>query len=230
MPIPFPRPQRDRSSPAGPRRIAAVATVALLLAATTADAAVYRYVDPLGRTYFTDQPEHGGYRKLVMTWKGWREPSYDARQFHANQRRFAPLLAEKAREYALSDALLHAVVTAESAYDPDALSSAGAVGLMQLMPATAARFGVTNRNNPRANVDAGSRYLKELLALFDDDLKLALAAYNAGENAVLRHGRRIPPYPETRAYVDKVLATYRRYTEQRPEAFDTDASLNGDAR
>ena len=231
MPSPHPETPHGRSVPARPRRsAAALAAVALLCAGATADAAIYRYVDKQGRVHFTDQPDHGGYRKLIKTWKGWREPSYDARQFLANKRRFAPLMAEIAREHALSDALLHAVVTAESAYDPDALSSAGAVGLMQLMPATAARFGVTNRNDPRANVDAGTRYLKELLALFEGDLALALAAYNAGENAVLRHGRSIPPFPETRAYVNKVLATYRRYTEQRPEAFDAGASRNGAAR
>ena len=99
----------------------------LLLAPATTAAAVYRYIDKQGRVYFTDKPEHSGYRKLVQTWKGWREPSFDARQFRANQRRFAPLLAEIAREQRLPDALVHAVVTAESAYDPDALSSASKI-------------------------------------------------------------------------------------------------------
>ncbi len=186
----------------------------LLLAPATTAAAVYRYIDKQGRVYFTDKPEHSGYRKLVQTWKGWREPSFDARQFRANQRRFAPLLAEIAREQRLPDALVHAVVTAESAYDPDALSSAGAVGLMQLMPATARRFGVTNRNNPRDNVTGGTRYLRVLIDLFGNDLRLALAAYNAGENAVIRHGRKVPPYPETQRYVRKVLDYYRKYRDE----------------
>ncbi len=186
----------------------------LLLAPATTAAAVYRYIDKQGRVYFTDKPEHSGYRKLVQTWKGWREPSFDARQFRANQRRFAPLLAEVAREQSLPDALVHAVVTAESAYDPDALSSAGAVGLMQLMPATARRFGVTNRNNPRDNVTGGTRYLRVLIDLFGNDLRLALAAYNAGENAVIRHGRKVPPYPETQRYVRKVLDYYRKYRDE----------------
>lgn len=185
-----------------------------LLLVPLGHAAVYRYVDEQGRVYYTDQPEHDGYRKLVKTWKGWREPSFDARQFRQNQKRFAPLIAEVSRTYNLPDALLHAVVTAESAYDPDALSSAGAVGLMQLMPATARRFGVGNRNNPRANVDGGTRYLKLLLEQFGNDLRLALAAYNAGENAVIRHGRKIPPYPETQRYVRKVLDYYRKYREE----------------
>ena len=186
----------------------------LLLAPATTAAAVYRYIDKQGRVYFTDKPEHSGYRKLVQTWKGWREPSFDVRQFRANQRRFAPLLAEIAREQRLPDALVHAVVTAESAYDPDALSSAGAVGLMQLMPATARRFGVTNRNNPRDNVTGGTRYLRVLIDLFGNDLRLALAAYNAGENAVIRHGRKVPPYPETQRYVRKVLDYYRKYRDE----------------
>ncbi|MDX1594482.1 MAG: lytic transglycosylase domain-containing protein [Gammaproteobacteria bacterium] len=200
-----------------PRTLAASVAclfLSLLLSAPPAQAAVYRYVDEQGRVHYTDKPEHDGYRKLVRTWKGWREPSYDYRQFHANQARFTPLLAEIADRYGLPDSLLHAIVSAESAYDPDALSSAGAVGLMQLMPATARRYGVTNRQNPRANVDGGTRYFLELLALFGNDMTLALAAYNAGENAVIRHGRRVPPYPETRNYVRKVLEYYRRYREE----------------
>jgi len=210
--------------------VAACALVMLLLITAPADAAVYRYVDKQGQVHFTDQPKHPGYRKLVKTWKGWRQPSYDARQFRQNQKRFAPLIAEKAREYQLPDALLHAIITAESAYDPDALSSAGAAGLMQLMPATARRFGVANRNNPRANVDGGTRYLKKLLGMFDNDMQLALAAYNAGENAVIRNGNRIPPYPETRNYVRKVMDYYRRYTRKRPDAFGAPVTAGGPVR
>ncbi len=114
----------------------------------------------------------------------------------------------------MPDSLVHAVVTAESAYDPHALSSAGALGLMQLMPATAKRFGVSDRKNPRANVYAGTRYLKQLLGMFDNDVRLALAAYNAGENAVIKYDNQIPPYPETQNYVRKVLKYYRQYREQ----------------
>jgi soluble lytic murein transglycosylase-like protein len=86
---------------------------------------------------------------------------------------------------------------------------AGAVGMMQLMPDTARRYGVANRNDPIANIAGGSRYLRDLLHLFDSDVTLALAAYNAGENAVLQHGRKIPPYDETRLYVRKVLGFYQ---------------------
>jgi soluble lytic murein transglycosylase-like protein len=103
------------------------------------------------------------------------------------------------------------VITAESAYDPDAVSSAGAVGLMQLMPGTAQRYGVANRRDPVANVAGGTRYLRDLLEMFDQNLVLAIAAYNAGENAVLEYGRRIPPYKETETYVRRVLKYYNDY-------------------
>lgn len=188
--------------------------IAGLLMAPPAYADIYKYVDKHGRVFLTDKPQHSGYKRLVKTWKGWQEPSYNASAFRKNQERFAPLISEAAREYLLPDSLLHAVITAESAYDPEALSSAGALGLMQLMPDTAKRFGVTDRKNPRANVFAGTKYLKELLGMFDNDLQLAVAAYNAGENAVIKYDNKIPPYPETRNYVRKVLKYYRQYLEQ----------------
>lgn len=185
--------------------------VASLLAMPVAHADIYKYVDKHGRVHLTDKPKHSGYQRLVKTWKGWEEPSYNPRNFKQNQKRYAPLIAEAARKHLLPDSLVHAVVTAESAYDPDALSSAGALGLMQLMPATAQRFGVTDRKNPRANVFAGTKYLKQLLGMFNNDVRLAVAAYNAGENAVIRYGRKVPPYPETQNYVRKVLKYYRKY-------------------
>ena len=116
------------------------------------------------------------------------------------------LIDEVAAQVKLSPRLLHAVIAAESGYDSRALSPRGAIGLMQLMPATARRFGVHDAYRPRDNLLAGASYLKWLLSLFHDDLELALAAYNAGEQAVINAGRRIPPYPETQAYVPRVLA------------------------
>ena len=104
------------------------------------------------------------------------------------------------------------MVHVESAFNPEALSPKGAMGLMQLMPATAERYGVTSREDPVASLEGGGRYMYDLLALFDQDLRLALAAYNAGENAVMKYNG-IPPYPETRNYVERViqlLASYRR--------------------
>jgi hypothetical protein len=115
------------------------------------------------------------------------------------------VIRSAARAYALEETLLHAVVKAESAYNVKAVSKAGAVGLMQLMPGTAVRYGVTDRTDAFQSVHGGARYLRDLLELFDGDLALALAGYNAGENAVLRHGSRIPPYRETQDYVSKIM-------------------------
>jgi len=115
-----------------------------------------------------------------------------------------------AQELDLAPQLLHAIIAVESAYDPRAESPKGAQGLMQLMPATARRFGVRDPFDPHDNVRGGAQYLKSLLAQFNGDLQLALAAYNAGENAVARHGNRVPPFEETRKYVPKVIARMRR--------------------
>lgn len=176
---------------------------------------IYKYVDKYGRVYLTDRPEHAGYKRLVRTWKGWSQSrgaaSVNYRLLAANRKRFSRTIAQAADERALPTALVHAVITAESAYDPDAISTAGAVGLMQLMPATAERYGVRNRRDPVANIAGGTEYLKDLLGMFDNDLVLAIAAYNAGEGAVLKHGRRIPPYEETQTYVKRVLKFYDDY-------------------
>lgn len=130
-----------------------------------------------------------------------------------------PLLADKpyqeqvveaAKEHRLDPALVHAVIAAESNYNPNALSNKGAVGLMQVMPDTGRRYGVKEKElkQPAQNIRTGAQYLADLIDMFDGDLKLALAGYNAGENAVLRHGRNIPPFAETQAYVPRVLRFY----------------------
>ena len=116
-----------------------------------------------------------------------------------------------AQETHVDPALIHAVIAVESGYNPSARSSAGAVGLMQLMPGTAKRYGVKDRLDPAQSIRGGARYLRDLKILFDDDLRLVLAAYNAGEEAVMKYGRRIPPYRETAAYVPKVLSYYRKF-------------------
>ena len=105
--------------------------------------------------------------------------------------------------------LIHAVISAESNYDAKAVSSRGAVGLMQLLPATAKRFGVSDPFIERDNVYAGASYLKWLSGYFDGDIELVLAAYNAGEQAVVKAGRKIPQYPETQAYVRRVIANLK---------------------
>jgi soluble lytic murein transglycosylase-like protein len=115
------------------------------------------------------------------------------------------LVSEVAQELKVPDHLLHAVISVESGYDAHAVSPKGAQGLMQLMPATARRFGVVDPFDPRDNVRGGARYLKWLLDLFDGDVSLAIAGYNAGEQAVIKAGYRIPPYAETQRYVPRVL-------------------------
>lgn len=125
--------------------------------------------------------------------------------------RFAKMILEAAQRNGLNSALLHSVIRVESDFDPNATSSKGAVGLMQLMPATAKHYGVWDSTDPEANIHGGARFLAELLKRFDNDLELSLAAYNAGPTAVNRYGRKIPPYPETRRYVAKVLRYYREY-------------------
>jgi len=134
----------------------------------------------------------------------------------AGSREFSPPMYSSqilaaARETSVDPALIHAVISVESGYNPSARSSAGAVGLMQLMPGTAKRYGVKNRLDPAQNIYGGARYLRDLKILFGDNLQLVLAAYNAGEVAVMKYGRRIPPFRETVAYVPKVLGTYRKF-------------------
>ena len=128
----------------------------------------------------------------------------------SNWRTYQPLVQAAAQKYHVPAALIDAVIEQESGFNPNATSSAGAQGLMQLMPATAAGLGATNAYDPAQNIDAGARYLHEQLDTFGGNVSLALAAYNAGGAAVERYGG-IPPYPETQAYVPAVLAHYRQF-------------------
>jgi soluble lytic murein transglycosylase-like protein len=145
----------------------------------------------------------------------------DAERMH----RFAPLIETNARSSGLDPALVRAVIAVESAFDPHALSDKGAVGLMQVLPDTGARYGVRadgkrstaeKLRDPATNLRVGTRYLRDLLARFGNDVSLALAAYNAGEGAVATHGNRIPPFAETRDYVRLVRALYAVYRPARP--------------
>ncbi|MCI0400088.1 MAG: lytic transglycosylase domain-containing protein [Gammaproteobacteria bacterium] len=190
-------------------RIGFVCALVCGLIALPVHADIYKFVDKYGRVYLTDRPDHEGYKLLIRTWKGWEEQSYAKAE--QNRRLFAPSIANAAKKNQLPHTLVHAVVTAESAYNPNAVSKAGAVGLMQLMPETAKRYHVANRRDPVANLRGGTAYLRDLLTLFDNNLVLALAAYNAGENAVIAHGKKIPPYAETQRYIARVLDYYREY-------------------
>ena len=140
----------------------------------------------------------------------WLSPNWSASGPTAvDISRLVPLINDAARAYGLDPKLVHAVIRAESGYNTNAVSSKGAVGLMQLIPATAQRYGVQDSYDPGQNIQGGTRYLRDLLKMFNGNMELAIAGYNAGENAVIRAGHRIPPYPETMAYVPKVLSFYR---------------------
>lgn len=123
---------------------------------------------------------------------------------------FQPFILEASAASRLPAELIHAVIKTESNYNPRALSDKGAQGLMQLMPATAKRFGSTNSLDPRDNILTGSRYLRWLMDYFNQNIELAVAAYNAGESAVVKAGNRIPPFPETQQYVPTVMRHYRQ--------------------
>ncbi|MEO1889053.1 MAG: lytic transglycosylase domain-containing protein [Cycloclasticus sp.] len=189
-------------------RSSAFLVVCLLLIISTAQADLYKKIDANGRIFYTDRPEGNGYRLIMRTPK---KGTVAYKKFQQNRRTLTPLIRKQARQYKVDPALVMAVIHAESAYDQHAISRAGAVGLMQLMPATAKRFGVNNRNDASQNIQGGVRYLRHLLELFEFDIKLTLAAYNAGESAVAKYGNTIPPYPETQKYVKTVISYYQDY-------------------
>ncbi len=189
--------------------------LALLLSCQGVAAEIYKYEDRQGRVYFTNRSVGPvGYQLVSKSGtqkknRGGGKSRINTGAMVQNRRRFTPLIDVVAKETRIRPELLHAVIRAESAYDPKARSRTGAVGLMQLMPGTAKRYGVRDSWNPKENVRGGANYLSDLLKMFKFDLRLALAAYNAGENAVIKAGNRIPPYPETQTYVSRVLGFYQ---------------------
>ena len=208
------------------RRSQVFAMFLLAAVAAPCSADIYGFVDENGTAHFSDVQLDARYKLYMKT----AAPVDPAAAAHAadfaskvegptlkhvvlakSHKRYASMIAKVAREQKIEPALLHAVVAVESAYNPQAVSPKGATGLMQLMPATAKQYGVTDLLNPVENLRAGARYLRALMAKFDNNMRLVLAAYNAGEGAVMRSGNAIPPYPETRAYVPRVLQHYESY-------------------
>jgi soluble lytic murein transglycosylase-like protein len=124
---------------------------------------------------------------------------------------YNPIVKRAAEKHRIDQELVHVVIRAESNYDPFAISSAGAMGLMQLMPATARQYGVNNVFDPAQNIEGGVRYLKDLVRLYNGQTRLVLAAYNAGQEAVRKY-KGIPPYPETRSYIASIMKTYKKPT------------------
>lgn len=187
----------------------------LICSPPAAHADIYGYTDAAGTLVLSDVKQDSRYALLLQTEiaknPALAAPLAGGRINWANQKRYAVLVAQTALAYQLDEALLHALISTESGYQPGALSKKGAIGLMQVMPGTGKRYGARDLHDPAQNLAAGARYLRDLLRQFNDDLPLALAAYNAGENAVLRYGKRIPPYRETQQYVPRVLALYKKF-------------------
>jgi soluble lytic murein transglycosylase-like protein len=199
-----------------------MAAVALgLSAAGSAMADIYSFKDEKGVMHFTNIKGLDNRYKLVRKEDGspiLPASSATMRVFMPSQAdidRYSHIIKTAAKAYGVDESLVHAVISAESAYDRYAVSRTGAMGLMQLMPDTARRYGVQNSCDPADNINGGVKYLKDLLEMFEGNLELAVAAYNAGENAVIRHGRKIPPYAETVHYVPKVLGFYKKFQTTR---------------
>lgn len=167
---------------------------------------IYAFADDEGALSLSNVPADGRYALMI------KEPAAAVPpKGLAGKTSFDQVVEEVSRNHGLESALLHAVISVESRYNPKAVSKKGAAGLMQLMPATAKRYGVVDAFDPVQNVTGGARYLRDLLGQFNNNMSLALAAYNAGETAVVRHGNRVPPYRETLNYVSRVLDFYQRY-------------------
>jgi len=195
--------------------------VALGLGATgPALADIYSYKDEKGVVHFTNIKGLDPRYKLIRKEDGAPinpASTYTARVFMPSQadiEKYSHIIQAAARAYGVDVSLVHAVISAESGYDPYAVSRTGAMGLMQLMPETARRYGVQNMMDPTENIHGGVRYLADLLQLFKGRLDLVIAAYNAGENAVIRAGHRVPNYAETRHYVPKVLGFYKNFQKR----------------
>jgi len=183
--------------------------ISILFIATPGSAGIYRYEDENGVVHFTNCPRDPKF-KLYL-----RESKDDVGNeigsiSTTDSKHYDELISEFCSKYEVDFALIKAIIRAESGFNPRAISRKGAKGLMQLMPETAQRMNVSNIFNPRENIDGGVRYFKYLLSLFDNDLRLSLAAYNAGENLVSELGT-IPPYQETVDYVQRVLSYYQSY-------------------
>ena len=178
---------------------------------------IYRSYDASGKVpTYSDRPINRTSQVFAvfdgnLLWPRSGTGPVSSRQRAVRRDALEPLVQRIAKLQGVHAALLKAVIEVESGFNARARSPKGAIGLMQVMPATAARYGQFNLYAPEQNVEVGARYLRDLLRMFDGDVRLAVAAYNAGENAVIRHGRRVPAYPETLKYVPMVLDRYNRF-------------------
>jgi len=193
----------------------AILILAVAAAPGFARADVFSFTDANGVAHFSNIPSDSRYKLLFATPSDLapaeKGPSID---WLARSAQYDGVIRGAAKDATIQAALVRAVIVVESGFNPRAVSKKGAIGLMQLQPATAKRYGVKNIYDPEQNVRAGAHYLRDLLVRFDSNLELALAAYNAGEEAVERYGRHVPPFRETLAYVPSVMKVYQRLMDQ----------------
>src|SRR5262245_35100595 len=197
----------------------AVLSVVWLGLALPASAQIYTWRDANGSLVLSDHRPPSA-STAVHSYEVPKSQTIRATRYAAadRSRPFERLILEHARNQGVRPDLVRAVMQVESAFNPRARSPKGALGLMQLMPATARQYGVVNAFDPDENVRAGVQYLRALLDRYDNDETLALAAYNAGPNAVDRHGQAVPPYRETRNYVAQINRMAGHGTNERPTA------------
>jgi soluble lytic murein transglycosylase-like protein len=211
---PLPRPLRALAA------ALCLGALPVALGPSRADADIFTYTDDAGVVHFTNSSGDPRFKLYVKSTKARRSSAFKGAAVPPSDKsperfsRYDAWIRQAAILYQIPEELVRAVMKVESDYDPRATSSAGAQGLMQLMPETAARMQVRDAYDPRENIFGGTRYLRILANLFHGDLDLTLAGYNAGEGAVARYGG-IPPYPETQDYVVRVRTYYAAYRTNR---------------
>jgi len=183
----------------------------LMLTVMSVRADIYRYEDDEGIVHFTDAPTDRRFKIFMRDLKKDKQLRTKLQLASSvNPAEYEQIISSCATKYGVNPCLIKAVIHAESGYNPNAVSSKGASGLMQLIPGTARSLKVNNSFDPKDNVEGGVKYLRFLLDTFRGDVSLAVAAYNAGLNKVARYGG-IPPYNETRTYVNRVLSYMQSY-------------------
>jgi soluble lytic murein transglycosylase-like protein len=203
-----------------PRSVCLALVIAGVVSAAPASAQIYTWRDANGHLVLSNVRTESGAPAVTRTYAVPRTETVRATRYVAADRgwQYENLISEHSRLNGVRSDLVRAVMQVESAFNPNAISPKGAMGLMQLMPATMRQYGVLNAFNPAENVRAGVAYLRNLLDRYSNNEELALAAYNAGPGAVDKHGQAVPPYRETRNYVAKInkMTETTRHVEPRP--------------
>jgi soluble lytic murein transglycosylase-like protein len=210
------------------RRIVLLAALCALTP-SVAHAQLYSWHDATGRLVISDRKIDPSAQTYSMAVGSAFAVVTTKQSLNARSANYDDLITRHAQAHAINPDFVRAVIQAESAFNPRARSPKGAMGLMQLMPSTAAEYRVTDAYDPAQNIRAGVAYLKSLLTRFNDDASLALAAYNAGPGAVEKYGRTVPPYRETRDYVARIKANTPSETVSPNRVFRTVQIVNGQA-